>query len=121
MITGLRTVTYPVTDLAAATAWYQAVLERPPYFDEPFYVGFEAGGFELGLVPDGTPGPDGATAYWGSSDIDGEIERLVALGATVHDPLSDVGGGVRVAALRDPFGNLFGLIDNPHFDRAKVR
>lgn len=121
MITGLRTVSYPVVDLAAAKAWYQAVLERPPYFDEAFYVGFEVGGFELGLVPDGTPGLDGATAYWSSSDIEGEIERIVALGGTVHEALSDVGGGIRVASLRDPFGNQFGLIDNPHFDPAEVR
>lgn len=121
MITGLRTVSYPVTDLAAAKAWYQAVLERPPYFEEAYYVGFEVGGFELGLVPDGVPGLDGATAYWNSSDIDSDIGRLLALGATVHESLREVGGGIRVAALRDPYGNQFGLIDNPHFDPAKVR
>lgn len=120
MIGGLRTVVYPVPDLAAGKAFYQAVLERAPYFDEPFYVGFEASGFELGLVPDGVPGLDGATAYWASSDIEADIARLVALGASVHAPLADVGGGIRVAALRDPFGNQFGLIDNPHFDKARV-
>ncbi|WP_426196915.1 VOC family protein [Massilia sp. DWR3-1-1] len=121
MITGLRTVIYPVSDLAAASAWYQAVLERAPYFDAVFYVGFEVGGFELGLVPDGQPGPDGATAYWSSSDIEADIDRIVALGASVHTPLDDVGGGIRVASLRDPDGNQFALIDNPHFDPAKVR
>ena len=121
MITGLRTISYPVKHLEAAKAWYSAVLERPPYFDEVFYVGFEVGGFELGLVPDGTPGADGATAYWGSADIEADIARIVALGATVHAPLTDVGSGIRVAALLDPDGNQFGLIDNPHFDLAKVR
>lgn len=121
MIQGLRTVSYPVTDLAAAKAWYQSVLERPPYFDQPFYVGFEVGGFELGLVPDGTPGLDGATAYWGSSAIEADMVRIVGLGGSVHSELTDVGGGIRVASLRDPFGNQFGLIDNPHFDLSKVR
>lgn len=121
MITGLRTVSYPVKDLAAAKAWYAAVLERPPYFDEAFYVGFEVGGFELGLLPDGEPGEAGATAFWGTSGIEADIERIAALGATVASPLTDVGGGIRVVSLRDPDGNLFGLIDNPHFDLAKVR
>jgi predicted enzyme related to lactoylglutathione lyase len=121
MITGLRTVSYPVKDLAAAKAWYHAVLERAPYFDEVFYVGFEVGGFELGLVPDGEPGEAGATAFWGSTAVEADIERIVALGATVAAPLQDVGGGIRVVSLRDPDGNLFGLIDNPHFDPAKVR
>src|SRR5207253_2874415 len=65
MIQGLRTVIYPVPQLADASDWYRRVLDRAPYFDQPFYVGFEVGGFELGLVPDGTPGTAGATAYWG--------------------------------------------------------
>lgn len=121
MITSLRTVIYPVTDLAAGKAWYQAVLEQPAYFDEVFYVGFAVGGFELGLIPDGTPGSAGATAYWHSSAIDADIARILALGATLHTPLADVGGGIRVAVLCDPDGNQFGLIDNPHFDPAKVR
>lgn len=120
MIEGLRTVVYPVTDIAAATAWYQAVLERAPYFNEPYYVGFEVGGFELGLIPDGTPGPDGATAYWGTADINAETDRIVGLGGTIHSPPTEVGGGIVVAAIKDPYGNQFGLIFNPHFDKAKV-
>ena len=121
MITGLRTVSYPVTDLAAAKAWYTAVLEQPPYFDEVFYVGFEVGGFELGLVPDGTPDLAGATAFWASSAIEADIARIVELGARVHEALKDVGGGIRVASLLDPDGNQFGLIDNPQFSLEKVR
>jgi predicted enzyme related to lactoylglutathione lyase len=120
MIQGLRTVTYPVADIAEATAWYRKVLERAPYFEEPFYVGFEVGGFELGLMPDGTPGPAGATAYWGTSDAGAEVERLLGLGATLNEPATDVGGGIIVATVRDPYGNLFGVIQNPHFDAAKV-
>lgn len=121
MIQGLRTVSYPVTDLAAAKAWYQSVLERPPYFDQPFYVGFEVGGFELGLVPDGTPGLSGANVYWGVDDIEAEVARIVALGASVHTPVQEVGDAIRVVDLADPFGNLLGLIYNPHFDLAAVR
>ncbi|MFC0252631.1 VOC family protein [Massilia consociata] len=120
MIQGLRTVIYPVTKLADASAWYAQVLERQPYFSEAFYVGFEVGGFELGLIPDGQPGSTGGTAYWGTQDIEAEVARLVKLGAEIVERVSDVGGGIRVATVRDPYGNLFGVIQNPHFDRAKV-
>lgn len=121
MIKGLRTVSYPVTDLARAKDWYAQVLGTTPYFDQPFYVGFSIGGFELGLVPDGTPGAAGAIAYWGVDDIDADVARIVGLGAGVHEAIQDVGEGIRVAALTDPFGNVFGLIQNPHFDPAAVR
>ena len=120
MIQGLRTVIYPVTQLAEATEWYRRVLERAPYFDQPFYVGFEVGGFELGLVPDGVPGPAGATAYWGTIDAEAELARITSLGASVESPLEDVGDGIRVATVRDPYGNQFGIIENPHFDHAKL-
>lgn len=120
MIQGLRTVTYPAPDLAAATAWYRRVLDRAPYFEEAFYVGFEVGGFELGLVPDAQPGTAGATAYWGTPDAHAELARLQQLGATVEMPVTDVGGGILVATVRDPYGNLFGIIENPGFDASKV-
>jgi predicted enzyme related to lactoylglutathione lyase len=120
MIQGLRTVIYPVPDIDVGTSWYRRVLDIAPYFEEPFYVGFEVGGFELGLVPDGTPGTSGATAYWGTPDIKAEVSRLVALGATIEMPVTDVGGGISVATVKDPFGNLFGVIDNPNFDLTKV-
>ena len=60
MIQGLRTVIYPVSNIDEGKAWYSRVLERAPYFDQPFYVGFSVGGFELGLIPDGVPGQQGA-------------------------------------------------------------
>ena len=120
MIRGLRTVAYHVTDLARAKAWYNQVLEREPYFDQPFYVGYSVGGFELGLVPDGTPGPGGTVAYWGVPDAEAALRRLESLGATVREPLQDVGEGIKVAAVADPFGNTFGIIANPHFSTEKV-
>lgn len=120
MIQGLRTVIYPTPLLRDATDWYRRVLGVDPYFEQPFYVGFAVGGFELGLVPDGEPGATGATAYWGTPDAAAELARLVELGASVDAPLADVGDGIRVATVRDPFGNVFGVIENPHFDPAKV-
>lgn len=121
MILGLRTTKYPVTDLAKGKAWYGDVFGCAPYFDQPYYVGFSIGGFELGLVPDGEPGTQGCTAYWGVDNLDAEVARIVALGATIHDPIQDVGGGIRVVELKDPFGNSLGLIENPQFDLGAVR
>ncbi|ELX11156.1 putative glyoxalase/bleomycin resistance protein/dioxygenase [Janthinobacterium sp. HH01] len=121
MIKGLRTVAYPVADLAAAKAWYSKVFDTAPYFDQPFYVGFNIGGFELGLIPDGKPGQTGSMVYWGVDDIAAEVERIVALGATVHGAIQDVGENIKTVELADPFGNLLCLIDNPHFDLKAVR
>lgn len=121
MIHGLRTVVYPVTDLAVGKAWYNLVLGVEPYFDQPFYVGYSVGGFELGLIPDGVPSADGAAAYWGVPDAAAELARLETLGAVVHHAVQDVGDGIKVASVRDPFGNVFGIIENPHFKLADVR
>jgi len=120
MIQGLRTVIYHVGDLAAAREWYGSVLEQQPYFNEPFYVGFSVGGFELGLVPDGQAGPGGTIAYWGVTDAEAALTRLEELGAKIKEPVQDVGEGIRVATVSDPFGNLFGIIQNPHFSKEKV-
>ena len=120
MIQGLRTVCYPAPDLAKGKEWYSTVLGKAPYFDEPYYVGFEVGGFELGLIPDGEPGVNGTTTYWGVPDAAAALARLVELGAELHDDVKDVGGGIKVGAVLDPFGNVFGVIENPHFDKAKV-
>lgn len=115
---GLRTLIFDVSDLAAAKAFYATVLGKTPYFDEPFYVGFDVAGYELGLRPaqgEQQPGVGGGTAYLGADDVDGEVTRLVALGAKVREAPADVGGGIRVATLVDPFGNALGLIRNPSF------
>ncbi|MFO0967344.1 MAG: VOC family protein [Gemmataceae bacterium] len=121
MIQGLRTAIYPTPDLAKGKDWYRQVLGREPYFDEPFYVGFSAGGFELGLIPDGEPGAAGVQVYWGVADAAAELTRLETLGARVHEPVKDVGGGIKVASVLDPFGNVFGIIENPHFKLDEVR
>ena len=115
---GLRTAAYVTPDLARARTWYAELLGIAPYFDEPFYVGFNVGGFELGLVPaDEThaPGPGGAVPYWGVERIDEAWTRVLAHGAAAVEKPADVGGGIQVAVARDPFGNLLGLIENPHF------
>jgi predicted enzyme related to lactoylglutathione lyase len=121
MIQGLRTAIYPAPDLARGKEWYRQVLGRDPYFDEPFYVGFSVGGFELGLVPDGEPGTAGVQVYWGVPDAVAELARLSALGASVHEAVKDVGGGIKVGSVRDPFGNLLSVIENPHFKLDEVR
>lgn len=115
MIQGLRTAVYTTPDLAKGKAWYAQVLGQQPYFDEPFYVGFNVGGYELGLVPDAVPGAGGVRVYWGVPDAAAELARLEALGCPTFEPCTDVGGGIVVAAVSDPFGNLYGIIQNPHF------
>lgn len=120
MLLGLRTAIYPVPDLARARDWYQQLLGIAPYFDQPFYVGFAVGGFELGLLPDGVPGSQGPQPLWGVANADSAWQRLLALGATALEPVNDVGEGIRVAAVLDPFGNRLGIVENPHFDAANV-
>lgn len=121
MVLGLRTVIYPVNDISAGKAWYAEMLGQAPYFDEAFYVGFSVGGFELGLIPDAVAGTDGAQALWGVADAHEEMQRLITLGAKELEAVNDVGGGILVAAVLDPFGNRFGIIQNPHFDTSAVR
>jgi predicted enzyme related to lactoylglutathione lyase len=118
MFVGLRTVVYQVDDLEKAKEWYGRVLGFEPYFDEPFYVGFNVAGFELGLHPaekDAPLGAGGTLAYWGVEDIVAVMARLEELGAPVHSEIQDVGEGILVASVIDPFGNLVGIIQNPHF------
>ena len=117
-VQGLGTVIYRVTELDRAKAWYAAAFQQQPYFDEPFYVGFNIAGYELGLNPDhavSKPGPGGTVAYWRVADIDASIRHFVEVGAGVVAPVQDVGDRIRVAEVADPFGNLIGLIENPHF------
>lgn len=116
-ILGLRTVIYFVPDINEAKEWYSKAFGKDPYFDEPFYVGFEIGGYELGLHPekDGQNRADNVEAYWGVEDIESEYRRLLEMGATSHSETNDVGGGIKVATVYDPWKNVIGLIYNPHF------
>jgi predicted enzyme related to lactoylglutathione lyase len=118
MFLGLRSAIYHAPDLAAAKTWYSWALCIEPYFDEPFYVGFSVGGYELGLNPDPEArlkGLGGGVAYWGVADAEDAYRRLLALGAKAISPVADVGGDIKVAVVEDPFGNAVGIIENPHF------
>ena len=118
MVLGLRTAIYHVKDLAKAKAWYSKAFEVSPYFDQPFYVGFNIGGYELGLNPDVKkigPGVGGAVPYWGVEDIEKSFQHFIACGASGESAVQEVGEGIKVATVADPFGNLIGLIENPHF------
>ncbi|MFN2480716.1 MAG: VOC family protein [Pyrinomonadaceae bacterium] len=104
-------------DLTKAKEWYSRLLGVEPYFDEPFYVGFNVGGYELGLDPDsrGVESGTNVVAYWGVDDAAAAYRRALARGATPHAEPREVGGGIVVAAVTDPSGNVFGIIENPHF------
>jgi len=116
MPTGLKSAIYFVEDLGLAKAWYTDVFGVEPYFDEPFYVGFQVGGSELGLDPDltaGNPGSGGLIAYWAVADLEAAVARIEGLGPPIIEPIRDVGGGVKLAVVADPFGNAVGLIQSP--------
>jgi len=111
---GIKTVLHPVSDLAAAKPVYAALLGVPPESDSDFYVGFEAAGQQIGLVPSG--GPQQMTspvAYWHVADIEAKLAEVSAAGATVKEPPRNVGGGRLVATFTDPDGNVLGLIQDP--------
>ena len=117
-IGGLRTVIYKVQDIEKGKKWYARAFGIEPYFDEPFYVGFNIAGYELGLQPEEeTPSVkgDNTITYWGVEDIQSEYNRLLELGATIHEAPENVGGEIMVASVKDLWGNIIGLIYNPHF------
>ena len=110
---GIKTVLHPVSDLAAAKTMYAALLGIPPQTDGPYYVGFEAEGQQIGLVPGG--GPQGMTspvAYWHVPDIEAKLAQVTAAGAAVHEAAHDVGGDRLVATFTDPDGNVLGLLQD---------
>jgi predicted enzyme related to lactoylglutathione lyase len=110
---GIKTVLHPVSDLARAKAVYAALLGVPPQTDSSYYVGFEAEGQQIGLVPGG--GPQGMTspvAYWHVADIEAKLAEVTAAGAIVKEPVRDVGGGRLVATVTDPDGNVLGLLQD---------
>jgi predicted enzyme related to lactoylglutathione lyase len=110
---GIQIVLHPVTDLDAAKAVYSALLGMAPTSDSAYYVGYEAEGQQIGLVPGG--GPQGATspvAYWRVSDIEAKLAEVTAAGGTVKDKPNNVGGSRVVATFTDPDGNVLGLFQD---------
>ena len=114
MLLGLRTVVYPAADLATSRTWFTGLLGAAPYFDEPYYVGFDVAGYELALVPGGDPSA-GPVVYWGVADVDAALAGLLGAGATRREAVREVGGGIRVATVLEPGGSVLGVIENPHF------
>lgn len=115
---GLRTIGYLVEDLQKAKLWYAKAFKTQPYFDEPYYVGFNIGGYELGLLPNEHPEmvkSDNILGYWGVDDIQKEYQLLLELGAKEHEAPHSVGDPLMVASVRDPWNNVIGLIYNPAF------
>ena len=116
---GLRTTIYKVGDIAKAKEWYTNAFQTQPYFDQPFYVGFNIGGYELGLQPEEIPTtdkPESVVSYWGVEDIRQTFDRLISIGAEENEKPYNVGGELMTATVKDPFGNVIGLIYNPHFN-----
>ncbi|SEB50971.1 lactoylglutathione lyase [Tenacibaculum sp. MAR_2009_124] len=117
-ILGLRTTIYKVTDMSRAKDWYSKAFDTVPYFDEPYYIGFNIGGFELGLQPTEnliSENTDNVASYWGVENIEEAYATFVNLGAEEHEKPFNVGGPIVTATVKDPFGNLIGLIYNPTF------
>jgi predicted enzyme related to lactoylglutathione lyase len=125
MFLGLRTVQYEVQDVAKAKEWYTKALGIPPYFDEPaYYAGYDVGGYDLGLVPTkdaATKRAPAGVAYWGVEDAHAAYKRLLDLGATPVEEIQDVGGGMLAGKVRDPFGNVIGIIYNPQFKPGETK
>src|ERR1700730_5781738 len=111
---GIKTVLHPVSDLEAAKAVYTALLGVEPQHDAPYYVGYEAAGQHIGLVPGGAhQGMASPVAYWHVPDIEAKLAEVTAAGATVKEPARDVGFGRLVATVTDPDGNVLGLLQDP--------
>ena len=109
-VQGIKTVLHPVSDLAAAKAVYGALLGVPPQTDTEYYVGFEAAGQQIGLVPNSEM--SSPIAYWHVADIEAKLAEVTAAGGTLKEAARDVGGGRLVATFTDPDGNVLGLLQD---------
>ena len=118
LMLGLRTTIYMVENVIEATEWYSKAFGTKPYFDEPFYVGFNISGYELGLQPENRDKKlktENVFSYWGVEDIQKVYKHLIDLGATKHEEPNNVGGEIMVASVYDPWNNIIGIIYNPYF------
>src|SRR5689334_973590 len=110
---GIKTVLHPVSDLEKAKPVYAALLGEEPTSDSAYYVGFEAAGQQIGLVPGGGPqSMSSPVAYWHVPDIEAKLAEVTAAGATLKEAVRDVGGGRLVATVTDPDGNVLGLLQD---------
>ena len=108
---GIKTIVFPVEDLAGAKALFRDLLGVEPYADEPYYVGFRTGDQEIGLDPKGhKKGMTGPVGYWHVNDVEASLQRLLDAGAQTQQPVKDLGGGRLSDIARDPNGNVIGLI-----------
>ncbi|NLR66477.1 VOC family protein [Chitinophaga varians] len=122
-IRGVATISFYAADHEAAKQWYTELLGMAPYFDVPGYSEFRIGDYqhELGIIdsryapPGATNGPAGAVLYWHTDDLKGTLDRLIALGATEYQPITERGHGFVTASVTDPFGNILGIMYNPHY------
>jgi predicted enzyme related to lactoylglutathione lyase len=111
MTEGLRTIIYPVKDIARAKTLYSKLLGVKPYVDEAYYVGFRVGDQEIGLDPRGhSQGMTGPVGYWHVDDIKKSLKVLLDAGAEAQQEVKDVGGGKLIASVKDADGNIIGLI-----------
>lgn len=129
ILRGLTTVSFWAADLEAAKKWYTELLGLAPYFErpgpdgKPAYIEFRLGDYqhELGIIhrnfaPKGAAAePGGAVAYWHVDDVAAALEKVKALGATEYQPLTPREAGFITASVLDPFGNILGLMYNPHY------
>lgn len=118
LMLGLRTTIYMVDNLNEAIKWYSEAFGIEPYFNEPFYVGFNVNGYELGLQPenkDKNLKTENVFSYWGVNNIQEAYRHFINLGAIKHEEPNNVGGEIMVASVYDPWNNIIGLIYNPEF------
>jgi predicted enzyme related to lactoylglutathione lyase len=123
MLRGLTTISFWAADLSAAKKWYAELLGIDPYFERPGYAEFRLGDYqhELGLIdsryaPDpSATGPAGAVVYWHVDDVRATLEKLLSMGAKEHEAPIDRGKGFVTASVVDPFGNILGIMYNPHY------
>jgi predicted enzyme related to lactoylglutathione lyase len=122
MLRGISTISFYAADLAAAQSWYTELLGFEPYFQRPGYVEFRIGDYqsELGIIdaryaPYEVGTPAGAVVFWHVDDLSGTLDRLLAAGATLHEGITERGEGFVTASVVDPFGNILGVMTNPHY------
>ena len=123
MLRGLTTVSFFADDLDAASGWYADLLGIEPYFARPGYIEFRIGDSEdeLGIIdrryapPGSASGPAGALTYWFVDDLTATLEKLLSMGAVEYEPVRDRGNGYVTASVADPFGNVLGIMRNPHY------